>query len=354
MLAKLTQDKKKSLQVVILTPFRGPGNLPAIYGTPEEPPKVRGYVELITTEDIKTGDLDLYFRVKSYARWARQRGEMTVVYRSKEVLQKNFHQFPIKHERPGVISPGTVRFDFEEVLNRHTPSSIDGRRSWLNCRFAATLHRGFFHPNMTFKQDVWVFNTCIPSPQSGYLPPPHVFDGVWESHLPFTCSIPNENIQLGETVPLTIQFRPFIPSSGLVSQELVVVGAVVKMKQYTRLWNKRNVKTEKKVVIEMPVNQGWAPGKDGMQRTIMVNVPFAPRLSCTTITVPVQKTHRLKLIMRIKTASMSDRDAKELRIEMPVNITGPRPPTVHPTAEEEEGEQLPSYSSVFEGGNDSD
>ena len=69
MLAKLTQDKKKSLKVIILTPFRGPGNLPAIYGTPEEPAKIRGYVEIITTEDIKAGDLDLYFRVKSYARW---------------------------------------------------------------------------------------------------------------------------------------------------------------------------------------------------------------------------------------------------------------------------------------------
>lgn len=317
-------------------------------------------------------------------------GESTVVYKSKEVLQKNFHQIPIKHEHPGVISPGTIRFDFEEVLNKHTPSSIHGQRNWLNYRFAATLHRGFLQRNMTFKQDVWVFNTCIPSPQSGYLPTPHVFAGVWESHLPFTCSIPNENIQLGKAVPLTIQFRPFVPSSGLVGQELVVVDAIVKMKQYTRLWHKWNVKNEKKVVVEMPVNQGWATGKDGMQRTIMVNVPFAPRLSCTTITEPVRKTHCLKLIMRLKTASMSDRHAKELRIEskylyrtmmffivkdtdetrkrelkncspffcdiiviVPVHITGPRPPTVYPIAEEEE-EQLPTYSSVWEGGNDGD
>jgi hypothetical protein len=64
------RDKKLSLQVYILTPFRGPGNLPAIYGTPEEPPKIRGYVELITKEDVKASDLDLYFRVKSHARWA--------------------------------------------------------------------------------------------------------------------------------------------------------------------------------------------------------------------------------------------------------------------------------------------
>jgi hypothetical protein len=70
MLNKLIQDTAKTLQVVILTPFRGPGNLPAIYSTPEEPGKIRGYVQLTTTEDIKAKDLDLYFRVKSFARWA--------------------------------------------------------------------------------------------------------------------------------------------------------------------------------------------------------------------------------------------------------------------------------------------
>ncbi|KAF9126630.1 hypothetical protein BGW39_006473 [Mortierella sp. 14UC] len=351
MLSKLTRDTTKTLQVVIRTPFRGPGNLPAIYCTPEEPGKIRGYIQLTTTEDIKAKDLDLYFRVKSFARWARHYGESTVVYRSKKVLHKNFHQFPIKHERPGVISPGTIRFDFEEVLNPHTPSSIHGRRNWLTYRFTATLHRGFFQRNMVFKQDVWVFSTCVPSPRAGYLPPPHVFAGVWESHLPFTCSIPNENVQLGETVPLTIQFRPFVRSSGLFGQELAVVDAVVKMKQYTRLWHKRNVKNEKKVVVDMPVTHGWVPSKDGMQRTIMVNIPFAPRLSCTTMTEPIRKTHCLKLIMRLKAASMSDRHTKELRIEMPIHVTGPRPPTDHDTPAEE----LPPYSAVWQGGDgDSD
>ncbi|KAF9910827.1 hypothetical protein EC991_005545 [Linnemannia zychae] len=70
MLSNFTQDTTKTLQVVILTPFRGPGNLPAIYCTPEEPGKIRGYVQLTTTEDLKAKDLDLYFRAKSYARWA--------------------------------------------------------------------------------------------------------------------------------------------------------------------------------------------------------------------------------------------------------------------------------------------
>ncbi|KAF9094871.1 hypothetical protein BGX23_001441 [Mortierella sp. AD031] len=343
----IPQDKKKSLRVVILTPFRGPGNLPAIYCTPEEPGRIRGYIEFTTIEDFKAGDLDLYFRVKSRARWTRRRGEATVVYNSKEVLQKDFHQFLLKHDRPGVVAAGMFRFDFEETLNPHTPSSIQGRRNWLTYRFAATVHRGFLQRNIVFKQDVWVFSTCVPSPRAGYLPTPHVFAGVWESHLPFTCSIPSENIQLGETVPLTIQLKPFIPSSGLFGQELVVVEAVVKMKQYTRLCHRRDTKNEKKIIVEMPVSHGWEASRSGMQRTILVNVPHAPRLSCTTITRPVRKTHCLKLVMRLKTASMADRHAKELRIEMPVNVTGPRPPTDTPADEE-----LPPYSAVWEGGGD--
>ncbi|KAF9931386.1 hypothetical protein FBU30_010314 [Linnemannia zychae] len=343
MLSMITQSKTKTLQIVILTPFRGPGNLPAIYCTPEEPGKIRGYVELTTTEDIKAGDLDLYFRVKSHARWARHYGESTVIYNSKDILQKNLHQFPIKHERPGVISPGTIRFDFEEILNPHTPSSIQGQRNWLTYRFAATLQRGFFQRNLVYKQDVWVFSSCVPSPLSNYIPKPHVFTGVWEEHLPYTCSIPKEHVQLGEMVPLNIEFKPFIPSSGLYGQDLVVVDAVIKMKQYTRLWHKWNVKNEKKEIIKMPISHGWSMNKNGMQRTIMVTIPFAPRLSCTTYTKPIRKTHCLKLIMRIKTASMSDRQAKELRIEMPVNVTGPRPPEIDPPADE-----LPPYSAVWD------
>lgn len=65
-------SKERSLQVVILTPYRGPGNLPAIFVTPDEPGKIRGYVELESTKDIKGEGLDLAFRVKSEARWTRK------------------------------------------------------------------------------------------------------------------------------------------------------------------------------------------------------------------------------------------------------------------------------------------
>lgn len=65
-------DREKPLRIVIQTPFRGPGNLPAIYATPEAQGKIQGYVEFDSSEDIKGGNLDLCFRTKSEARWARK------------------------------------------------------------------------------------------------------------------------------------------------------------------------------------------------------------------------------------------------------------------------------------------
>lgn len=242
-------------------------------------------------------------------------GNSTVAYHSKQVLQRKSWRIPISHSRPGVVSSGTTRFDFEAELEPRTPSSIKGRRSWLNYRFTATLRRRFPRRNIVFKQDVWTFSTCLPAPSIDYMPTPYCHSGVWESHLPFICSLPSENIPLGQTVPLTIRFDPFLPSSGHYGQELVIVGAIVKLKQYTRLWHRWDVKTETKEVLALPVNHGWQQTANGMQRTLLVDIPPAPRLSCTTHTRPVQKTHVMKLIMRVKTASMTDRQARELRIE---------------------------------------
>ncbi|KAG0267362.1 hypothetical protein BG011_006779 [Mortierella polycephala] len=300
---------------MIVTQHRGPGNLPAVFVTPEESGRILGYVEFETKEDIKGGDLDLAFRIKSEARWSRQYGETRRVYHSKEVLKRLAWNIPIAHSRPGEVSAGKTRFDFEALLDPQTPSSIRGRRGWLNYRFTAVLHRRFPRRNIVYKQDVWVYSTCLPAPTLAHLPIPHTYYGTWESCLPFSCSIPSENIYLGQSVPLTVRFDPFLSSSGQAGQELVVVNSIVKLKQYTRLWHRRNVKNETKQVLEMPVTHGWPRSASGFERTIIVDIPFAPRLSCTTFTKPLQKTHCLKLIMWVKAGSMTDKDARELRVE---------------------------------------
>jgi hypothetical protein len=158
------------------------------------------------------------------------------MFHSKEVLQRQQWDIPIARSSQGLVSAGKTLYDFEVILEQDAPSSIRGRRSWLNYRFEATLHRGFPRRNMTFKQDVWTFNSCLPLPHPDFFPHPLVYSGIWESHLPFTCSIPNDTVFLGQTVPMTIHFEPFVNSSGHLGQELVIVSAVVKFKQYTRLW----------------------------------------------------------------------------------------------------------------------
>ncbi|KAI1320396.1 hypothetical protein EDD11_001199 [Mortierella claussenii] len=349
MFTKITgRDQERSLKIVILSSFRGPGNLPAVYAVPEEPNYIRGYVEFNSSDELKGGDIDLTFRIKSRARWVRNYGQTVVVYSSKQDLQRKEWHFPVLHSDIGIISAGQKRFDFEVALDPQAPSSVVGRRGWLDYRFAATLHRSFPRRNIKFTQDVWVFRTCIPAPNPDWFPTPHVHTGIWETHLPFICTLSSKNVPLGATVPLTIQFEPFLSTSGHVGQELVVVRATVKLKEYTRLWSKRNVKHGKKKILVMDVNDGWPQAAREMQRTILVDIPNAPRLSCTTFTRPLQKTHVLKLIMQLKTSNMADNDAREFRVEMDVNVTAPRPPT------DVSMEDLPPYSAVWLSDNDRD
>ena len=134
-------EKSKSLTIVILTPYRGPGNLPAVFITPEERGVIRGFVEFQSAKDIQGGDLDLAFRVKSEARWSRQRGEHRHVYHSKQVLQRQAWNIPIRHTRHGVVAAGNTRFHFEAFLDPQSPSSIQGRRGWLNYRLRRSEER---------------------------------------------------------------------------------------------------------------------------------------------------------------------------------------------------------------------
>ncbi|KAF9384357.1 hypothetical protein CPC16_008459 [Podila verticillata] len=340
---------EKPMRIVIQTPFRGPGNLPAIYATPEAQGEIQGYVEFDSSEDIKGRNIDLYFRTKSQARWTRHYGEATVVYRNKDVLQTQKWDFDLPHTQSGLIAAGKSQFEFKVTLDTHTPSSIKGKRGWLSYRLRATLRRSFPKRNIEVVQDVWTFSSSLPAPGPSHLPDePTEFSGVWEERLPYLLSYPNKSIYLGQVLPLTIKFGPFLKTSGHVGQELAILDAVIKLKQYTRLWHRRDVKTETKEILEIPLNDGWPVGPYGLERTIDIPIPPAPSLSCTTYTRTVRKTHKLKLIMHVHTNTTTAKQARELRIEMDIHLTGPRPPNDLPP------EELPPYSLQWEGDDEGD
>ncbi|KAG0237948.1 hypothetical protein BGW42_008048 [Actinomortierella wolfii] len=172
------------------------------------------------------------------------------------------------------------------------------------------------------------------------IPDPLMDMGIWENCLPYNCSLPSQKVALGSLVPMTIRFDPFLQDSGLYGQELVVVSAIVKLKQYTYLWHKRDTYREKKEALTLEVNGEWPSGSHGWERTILVPITPAPSLSPTTFTKPMRKTHKLKLIMKIRTNTQSDKEAKEFRVEMDIIVSAPRPPHELPS------EQLPVYSEM--------
>jgi hypothetical protein len=124
---------------------------------------------------------------------------------------------------------------------------------------------------------------------------------------------------------LTAVIEPFRESSIYHGQELIVESAVVRLKQYTTLIEKRKIKNtsigttrrkDKKVIINLPVAaEEWPRTSEGITKTISVELPGARRLAASIETEPLIKTHSLKLIMKVRTNTMSEKEAKEIRAE---------------------------------------
>lgn len=177
------------------------------------------------------------------------------------------------------------------------------------------MQRDFPFRNMAAKQLVWVYSSSIREQE---VPVPKVYKEVWDDVLPVTCTLPSDTLYQGQIVPLTIRIDPFLENSIYKDQELTIMSALVKMKQYTTLREPRMLDKkmrEKKVVFELPVMEGWPVTSQGFERTVMVELPGARQLAASIETVPVTKTHILKLIMMVRAGSMEEKEVKELRTE---------------------------------------
>lgn len=172
---------------------------------------------------------------------------------------------------------------------------------------------------MAAKKLVWVYSSTLPDPRTAVQPSPKVYSQVWNDVLPFSCSIPSDVLYQGQSLPIKVDFEPFLDDSILRGQELIVVSAVIKLKQYTTLIEKKKLltskRTQKKSVITLPVNDGWALSSQGFSRTLNVDIPDARALAATLESEALCKRHTLKLIMMIRTNTMTEKEAKELRME---------------------------------------
>ncbi|KAF8937032.1 hypothetical protein EDD21DRAFT_372093 [Dissophora ornata] len=326
------KDDEKSISLHFHTAELGPEGRPLYYSTPEAAAVIRGHVEFRTVKPTNGGDIALTFEARAESKWTEHYGQSTVSYHYLKRLQEKSWEVKLNHSNPKTIAPGVTRYDFEVQLDPELPPSIEGKRGWFHYRFKAHLHRDFPRRDMAAKQLIWVYSSSI---RADELPQPKIYKEVYNDLLPFSCTLPSDVLYQGQTVPLTVQFEPFLENSIHRGQELIVVSAAVKLKQYTTLVEKRTLKSknmgttrrkEKKVVLFLPVAvEDWPQTSQGFTKTVMVELPGARQLAASVETEPLIKTHCLKLIMMVRTNVQSAKEAKEVRQEMDVKITSPRP-----------------------------
>ncbi|KAI1308936.1 hypothetical protein EDD11_004145 [Mortierella claussenii] len=194
-----------------------------------------------------------------------------------------------------------------------------------------TLVRNFPSTNVSRYQAICVVNSILPRPRMPFANTPVAmtrFEGTLNKIVPYVCVIPSDILYLGQQTPVSIKVMP-------AEFPVRVVSAVIKLKQYTKLvlQDVDAKKSYKTTVLAIRLKNEWpvAEAHKSWQRTIVVPLPGAPKLTPSFVSAMVTKTHILKLIMVVR---MGEKGAKhKMRVEMPVTITGPRPP----------GEPYPSF-----------
>ncbi|KAF9175231.1 hypothetical protein BGX21_005857 [Mortierella sp. AD011] len=320
------KDNDKSISIHFHSPELGPDSQPLYYSTPESPAIVTGHVEFRSVKPTNGSDITLTFEARSECKWTEQHGKSSVHFHYIVPLQEKSWDIKLNRSNPKTISPGVVRYDFSVQLDPELPPSIEGRRGWFHYRFKALICRDFPRRNMAVKQLIWVYSSSI---RVNEQPQPKIYRQVFNDMMPFSCTLPSDVLYQDQIVPLTVQFDPFRDSSILRGQQLIVMSAIVKLKQYTTLCDKKflgKTRKEKKVVFILPVSvEDWPHTEQGFTKTIMVDLPDARKLAASIETVPLTKTHCLKLIMMVRTSATTEKEAKEIRMEMDVKITSPRP-----------------------------
>ncbi|GJJ70512.1 hypothetical protein EMPS_02861 [Entomortierella parvispora] len=185
--------------------------------------------------------------------------------------------------------------------------------------------------------------------------PRHSITGTWaKAKLPIVVSIPSTNVQLGETVPVTIRINRRTSTSGTRTGVVLVEGRIVI--QQNRVSRSVHVGISPKKVaqklITVPLPNPWPTQTgdratitvEGTSQTIPVEIPLPSvesraRFSPTDLYPSLKSKyfdveHQVSVILKLRLADQKDRQAAEVEISSPVHITNPRPAERAPAGED--------------------
>ncbi|KAF9585225.1 hypothetical protein BGW38_003316 [Lunasporangiospora selenospora] len=327
-------EKGKELKLVFVSHGQWAKGEPVFIGSFDKPAIIRGQVQFSSNYECKGNDIRLHYKAQAQVKWTERRNNKRITYHGKHLYAEEDSEIALSHSKPGKINPGAYASSFEFIVDPQTPSTIMGTYGWMVYKVKATLVRPFPSLNIVREQKVVVLNSCIPPPQPPLPDVPMTMcqhRNIFQKTVPFYCAIPSNVIHVGQQVPITLKINPGVHIDPLASNPTIQVrSAVIKLKQYTNLSVRGGTKNSTKDIIAAPINDGWpAPSQGNWQRTVLVTLPDAPTLSPTMVSSMMSKTHKLKLIAQVQMGYSGTGEftgsTKELRVEMDVTITGPRP-----------------------------
>ncbi|KAG0000081.1 hypothetical protein BGZ80_010822 [Entomortierella chlamydospora] len=316
------QENSKELKLSIPTPGKGPGDVPLVIGAHDTPGAIKGAVSFECNYDCKGSNIIIKYTALAEVRWSTKSGNKTIHYRGRHLYDKKIVQMTLQHTQEGKVSAGKYLCPFYFSIDAmYMPSSFVGTYAWMTYKVRATLVRKFPSVNLVREQVVWVLNSALPRPERPLIDTPTQmtrYKGVLMKTVPYICIIPSNVIYLGQQVPITIKILP-------AESPVQVMSGVIKLKQYTTLNVRGGEKSNKKELLNVTLKDGWpqAEARNSWQRTIVVPIPGFPQVTPSISSPMITKSHILKLILNAKIGKNGHRS--ELRVEMPVTITGPRP-----------------------------
>ncbi|KAF9192804.1 hypothetical protein BGZ51_004789 [Haplosporangium sp. Z 767] len=316
------QQKSKSLALLIPTLNLGPNGVPLVIGALDAPAKIAGVVVFQANYDCKGDYITIDYKAQADVHWTKRTGDRNNRYFGQYIFDECQLTMDLSSSKPGMVLAGEYACAFEFPIHpRKMPSSSIGKNGSVTYKVRATLHRGFPSTNIVQEQIVWVMNSRLPPPDKLLLESPvnmKQFKAKFLDKVPYVCTIPSDVLFLGQQVPITIKVQA-------TEHRVQVVRAVIQLREYTTLIIKSDRKHDSKDILNIELNDGWpqAEAHQSWKRSIVVPFPGAPQLTPTLKSSIIEKSHKLKLIMAVK---MDSNGTKELKVEMPVIITCPRPP----------------------------
>ncbi|KAF9935987.1 hypothetical protein BGZ67_002757 [Mortierella alpina] len=324
--------KSKALVLSIPTADQGPRGVPLVISTVDAPGSISGTVNFDCNYDCKGDSIIIHYTARAVTQWREVFIFVSESYRGTLLHDEQIIHMELRHPREGIVQAGQYSCSFHFPIDASTmPSSYYSIYDSMVYSVRVTLVRRSPSMNVSRYKAICVVNSILPRPQMPFANTPMAmtrFKGTLNKVAPYVCVIPSDILYLGQPTPVSIKFMP-------AEFPVRVVSAVIKLKQYTKL-SLSDVgakKSYKSTVLATRLKNEWpvAEAHKSWQRTVVVHLPGASKLTPSFDSAMVTKTHILKLIMVVR---MGENGTKhKMRVEMPVTITGPRPP----------GELYPSF-----------